>query len=346
MDSTIRGIVAKLTEALVHDPPESITKAIASVNDITETSDLGGAAKYIANTLYSFGLSDDEIKEWDAQHLAEIGGYNSEVDKEDKNVLLKFYRGWFVRIERVGGPHLNLTGRPLSPEVAIADLGRVERIADYLRSLANDFAELRRLLRSAEGNARVFANTIAAKVNTREFENALDEHLSENHASGLKVLVLRIPKILAALSRNYYYVPDRWLDCLLSIQFSADTRSRDVAVELARKDEFVDIQKEIEKEVWRIENQPGYLATETKLSLLQHTDSLEAEPADGAPPVDDLTPKERNIMEALGSKTMPAKQLAKVAGYTCNSHFRETLSNLVKRNHLTKSPDGVGYLRK
>jgi hypothetical protein len=59
----------------------------------------------------------------------------------------------------------------------------------------------------------------------------------------------------------------------------------------------------------------------------------------------DLTPRERNIIEAIGDKTLQAKDLAKAAGYQCNSNFRGTLSSLVKREHLQKSPDGDGYLR-
>jgi hypothetical protein len=59
----------------------------------------------------------------------------------------------------------------------------------------------------------------------------------------------------------------------------------------------------------------------------------------------DLTSRERTILEAIGSKTLQAKPLAKAAGYSNNSHFRDTLSNLVKRSHLKKCPEGSGYFR-
>lgn len=60
---------------------------------------------------------------------------------------------------------------------------------------------------------------------------------------------------------------------------------------------------------------------------------------------DDLTPRERITLEALGVKTLQAQELADAAGYPNNSSFRSMLSNLVKRNHLKKSPDGDGYSR-
>ncbi|BBO30834.1 hypothetical protein [Lacipirellula parvula] len=60
---------------------------------------------------------------------------------------------------------------------------------------------------------------------------------------------------------------------------------------------------------------------------------------------DDLTPRERNILEAIGVATMQAKELAEKSGYVCNSNFRSTLSGLVKRRHLKKCLDGYGYLR-
>ena len=62
-------------------------------------------------------------------------------------------------------------------------------------------------------------------------------------------------------------------------------------------------------------------------------------------PPSDVTPRERNILEALGAKTMQAQELAEVAGYSNNSNFRNTLSNLVKRGYLKKCPEGGGYLR-
>ena len=61
--------------------------------------------------------------------------------------------------------------------------------------------------------------------------------------------------------------------------------------------------------------------------------------------LDDLTDRERNILEALGDKKMVASDIAKAAGYPYNSAFRNNLSSLVKRKHLKKGPKGVGYLR-
>ena len=58
-----------------------------------------------------------------------------------------------------------------------------------------------------------------------------------------------------------------------------------------------------------------------------------------------MTVRERNILEALGTKTMQAQELAGESGYTNNSNFRTTLSNLVKRGHLVKDADGAGYSR-
>lgn len=54
-----------------------------------------------------------------------------------------------------------------------------------------------------------------------------------------------------------------------------------------------------------------------------------------------LTEAERYILEALGEEKLKGEQLAKKAGYPCNSNFRNTLSSLVKRGLLMN--DRPGY---
>ena len=54
-----------------------------------------------------------------------------------------------------------------------------------------------------------------------------------------------------------------------------------------------------------------------------------------------LTEAERNILEALGEGKLKGEQLAKKAGYPCNSNFKNTLSSLVKRGLLMN--DRPGY---
>lgn len=54
-----------------------------------------------------------------------------------------------------------------------------------------------------------------------------------------------------------------------------------------------------------------------------------------------LTEAERNILEALGEGKLKGEQLAKKAGYPCNSNFKNTLSSLVKRGLLVN--DRPGY---
>lgn len=54
----------------------------------------------------------------------------------------------------------------------------------------------------------------------------------------------------------------------------------------------------------------------------------------------DLTDTEEFILEALGTKTMKAASIAKVAKLKHNSHMKTTLSNLVKRGVLEKGPNG------
>ncbi len=55
----------------------------------------------------------------------------------------------------------------------------------------------------------------------------------------------------------------------------------------------------------------------------------------------DLNETESNILEALGDDKLTGEQLAKKAGYTHNSHFKSTLSSMVKRKLLVN--DHPGY---
>ena len=56
-----------------------------------------------------------------------------------------------------------------------------------------------------------------------------------------------------------------------------------------------------------------------------------------------LNETEKNILEALGDKTMIGEEIAPLAGYKCDGHFKGTLARLVKRNILgNKRP---GYYR-
>lgn len=54
----------------------------------------------------------------------------------------------------------------------------------------------------------------------------------------------------------------------------------------------------------------------------------------------ELTVTERNILEALGRKTMRGPELLSMAGYDNSSHYRTILSNLVKRGILRKKQNG------
>ena len=56
-----------------------------------------------------------------------------------------------------------------------------------------------------------------------------------------------------------------------------------------------------------------------------------------------LNETEKNILEALGDKTMIGEEIAPLAGYKCDGHFKGTLARLVKRNIMgNKRP---GYYR-
>lgn len=73
------------------------------------------------------------------------------------------------------------------------------------------------------------------------------------------------------------------------------------------------------------EEQPGTTANEQVRNQVQLTDT------------------EENILEALGDRQMVGRVLLKEAGYDDSSHYRQILSNLVKRGILEKT--GHGYRR-
>ena len=56
--------------------------------------------------------------------------------------------------------------------------------------------------------------------------------------------------------------------------------------------------------------------------------------------VSKLTDTEENILEALGSDTLRAPVLLKRAGYDNSSHYRQILSNLIKRKILGRNEHG------
>ena len=55
---------------------------------------------------------------------------------------------------------------------------------------------------------------------------------------------------------------------------------------------------------------------------------------------DEVSPLERSILSAAGPAPLPAKRLAALLKRPCNSHFREALRSLVRRNLLTHGPEG------
>ncbi|MCF7956446.1 MAG: hypothetical protein K9M75_11640, partial [Phycisphaerae bacterium] len=57
----------------------------------------------------------------------------------------------------------------------------------------------------------------------------------------------------------------------------------------------------------------------------------------------ELTDTERNILDALNDKTIRGRNLLKKAGYDYSSHYRGTLSNLIKRGILANH--GKGYFK-
>lgn len=67
-----------------------------------------------------------------------------------------------------------------------------------------------------------------------------------------------------------------------------------------------------------------------------------AKPVEKRPELNDT---EQNVIEAVGEDTLIAEELAKKAGYPCNSNFKSTLSSLRKRGILdNKFPKGY-FLR-
>ncbi len=59
-----------------------------------------------------------------------------------------------------------------------------------------------------------------------------------------------------------------------------------------------------------------------------------------APPSSKSKLIEQCIIEALGGKTMFAKEIAKEAGYADSRHFRDTLRKLESEGRITKGPTG------
>jgi hypothetical protein len=51
-------------------------------------------------------------------------------------------------------------------------------------------------------------------------------------------------------------------------------------------------------------------------------------------------PIEECILEALGSETLYAREIAEKAGYSHSSHLRETLASMVKDGRLQKTLEG------
>jgi hypothetical protein len=156
----------------------------------------------------------------------------------------------------------------------LSDLNRVDRIVEYLRSLSRDFLGLCDLAVAAATDAEDFAKS----PNLPEevvFQEAIDDYVSERHGPALKVFFLRIPKTLNALSRNYYYVPDHWLECFITIPFVVDSEATTVRYKRETCREWQKLRGEVEKEIWRIRNQPGYLTTEAKLRLVKHEHVLD-----------------------------------------------------------------------
>jgi hypothetical protein len=59
----------------------------------------------------------------------------------------------------------------------------------------------------------------------------------------------------------------------------------------------------------------------------------------------DLTQRETTVLEAIGEMELSAEELAKIAGYPCNSAFRTLLSTMKKRGLLLPGSGGIGYRR-
>lgn len=56
-----------------------------------------------------------------------------------------------------------------------------------------------------------------------------------------------------------------------------------------------------------------------------------------------LTDKENTVLQAVGNDTLSGPDLAKRAGYNCNSNFRNFLSGLAKRGLLEKGDANTRY---
>lgn len=66
-----------------------------------------------------------------------------------------------------------------------------------------------------------------------------------------------------------------------------------------------------------------------------HAEWADSDPDNGQHP-----PIVSAIGKAAGPVPIPAKRLASLAGYECNSHFRATLAEMVRNGLLRHGPDG------
>lgn len=53
-----------------------------------------------------------------------------------------------------------------------------------------------------------------------------------------------------------------------------------------------------------------------------------------------LSQLEADVLTALGRETLPAREIARKAGYRLNSHFRQVLADMRRRGLLTLTLDG------
>lgn len=64
---------------------------------------------------------------------------------------------------------------------------------------------------------------------------------------------------------------------------------------------------------------------------------------DTPPDTTDLTFKEECVVQAIGDDALTGQEIARKTGFSYNSWFRQTLSNLVKRGYLAKGQSGRKY---
>ena len=88
-------------------------------------------------------------------------------------------------------------------------------------------------------------------------------------------------------------------------------------------------------------NIASVLLIDALLSESSEADDIAAGAAQEIPP----TERESIILEALGNDELTGEKLAKKAGYTFNSAFRTTVSNMKKRGLLRPGKFGRRYRR-